>query len=90
MAFNNHYALATLTLAITTLLSGCFGGPHRGFTSPEELNVQICQHIKQDIAQNDSNVNMTQQGNSPTTAATLYKEYQAHNCEELIDGPGED
>lgn len=90
MAINNHYSFVPITLAITTLLSGCFGGPHKGFTPPDELNVQICQHIKQDIAQNDTNVNMNQQGNSPTTAAALYKEYQAHNCEELIDSPAED
>lgn len=90
MAFNNPSSLTILALVTTTLLTGCFGPPSKGFTSPDELNIQLCQHIKQDIAQNDTNVNMNQQGNSPTVAATLYKQYQAHHCEELIDQPSSD
>ena len=65
------------------LLSGCAFDKKN---QPPDDATKICENLRAEIiANNYVNNPPDEQGNSPTTAAQLYKDYARHNCSELIE-----
>ncbi len=78
-----HPVFCTI-LAVPLLVSACTW-QRTGVGAPDP-SVKNCTDIRQEIISNNYSKNTPDQnGNSPTVAAQLYKDYAHYNCPALVD-----
>lgn len=81
----NKYLVIGASVGVVMLLCSCSFSHKASGEEPDQLTL-FCENLKQDIILNDGLSSMNPNGPSPTEAASYYKQYNEHNCDDVIAG----